>query len=73
MSEDEKNTLAEKIKSAILNSSEDFLLMKKRLGQDIVAQIDGKIVTLPPDYFLEKRKNKQTDSESSDPVSKKPL
>ncbi len=73
MSEDEKTILAEKIKSAILNSSEDFLLMKKRLGQDIVTQIDGKIVTLSADYFLEKKKRSQPDPRKSGPVSKKPL
>ena len=56
MSDEEKNILAEKIKSAILNSSTDFLKMKKRLGQKIVTQIDGKIVTLSPDYFLKKQK-----------------
>lgn len=56
MSEEEINVLAEKIKNAILNSEEDFLKMKKKLGQKIVTQIDGKIVTLSPDYFLKKLK-----------------
>lgn len=56
MSEEEINVLAEKIKNAILNSEEDFLKMKKRLGQKIVTQIDGKIVTHSPDYFLKKLK-----------------
>jgi hypothetical protein len=56
MSEAEINLLADKIKNAILNSEEDFLKMKKRLGQKIVTQIDGKIVTRSPDYFLKKQK-----------------
>jgi len=60
MSEDDKTILAEKIKSAILNSSEDFLKMKKKLGQKIVTQIDGKIVTRTPDYFLRKMKEKKS-------------
>jgi hypothetical protein len=56
MSEAEINQLADKIKNAILNSEEDFLKMKKRLGQKIVAQIDGEILTRTPDYFLRKMK-----------------
>jgi len=59
MSEEEINTLAEKIKTAVLNSEEDFLKMKKRFGQKIVTQIDGKIVTRTPDYFLKKLKEKK--------------
>lgn len=59
MSEKEIHTLAEKIKIAVLSSEEDFLKMKKRLGQKIVAQIDGKIVTRTPDYFLRKMKEKK--------------
>ena len=51
MSEEEINSLAEKIKTAVLNSVEDFLKMKKRLGHKIVTQIDGKIVTRTPDFF----------------------
>ena len=50
MSEEEINQLAEKIKIAVLTSEEDFLKMKKRLGQ--------KIVTRTPDYFLRKTKEK---------------
>ena len=60
MSESEINILAEKIKNAILSSEEDFLKMKKRLGQKIVTQIDGKIVTRTPDYFLRKMKEKKS-------------
>lgn len=56
MSEAEINLLADKIKNAVLNSEEGFLKMKKRLGQKVVAQIDGKIVTRTPDYFLRKLK-----------------
>ncbi len=59
MSEEEINSLAEKIKTAVLNSEEDFLKMKKRLGHKIVTQIDGKIVTRTPDYFLRKMKEKK--------------
>ena len=59
MSLEEKKILKEKLKSAILNSGEDFLKMKKRLGQTIVTQIDGKIVTRTPDYFLRKMKKKK--------------
>ena len=59
MSEEEINSLAEKIKTAVLNSEEDFLKMKKRLGQKIVTQINGKIVTRTPDYFLRKMKAKK--------------
>ncbi len=57
---EEKEILKEKLKSAILNSGEDFLKMKKRLGQKIVTQIDGKIVTLSPEYFLKKMKEKKS-------------
>lgn len=60
MSKEEINVLADKIKNAILNSEEDFLKMKKRLRQKIVTQIDGKIVTLSPDYFLRKLKSKKS-------------
>lgn len=60
MSESEINILAEKIKNAVLSSEEDFLKMKKRLGQKIVTQIDGKIVTRTPDYFLRKMKEKKS-------------
>lgn len=60
MSVDEKEEFKNKLKSAILNSSEDFLKMKKRLGQKIVTQIDGKIVTRNPDYFLKKLKEKKS-------------
>lgn len=56
MSTEEKEIFKEKLKSAILNSSTDFLKMKKKLGQKIVTQIDGKIVTRSPDYFLKKQK-----------------
>lgn len=56
MSDAEINELADKIKNAILNSEEEFLKMKKRLGQKVVTQIDGKIVTRTPDYFLLKLK-----------------
>lgn len=59
MSEEEINSLAEKIKTAVLNSEEDFLKMKKRLGHKIVTQIDGKIVTRTPDFFLRKMKEKK--------------
>lgn len=60
MNLEEKEIFKEKLKSAILNSSTDFLKMKKRLGQKIVTQIDGKIVTRTPDYFLRKMKEKKT-------------
>jgi hypothetical protein len=60
MSLEEKKILKEKLKSAILNSGKDFLKMKKRLGQTIVTQIDGKIVTRTPDYFLRKLKEKKS-------------
>lgn len=63
MSEEEINALAEKIKTAVLNSEEDFLKMKKRLGQKIVTQIDGKIVTRTPDYFLRKMKEKKANGQ----------
>ena len=56
MSDAEINELADKIKNAILNSEEEFLKMKKRLGQKVVTQIDVKIVTRTPDYFLLKLK-----------------
>lgn len=56
MSTEEKEIFKEKLKSAILNSSTDFLKMKKKLGQKIVTQIDGKIITRSPDYFLKKLK-----------------
>lgn len=59
MSTEEKEILKENLKSAILNSGEDFLKMKKRLGQKIVTQIDGKIVTRTLDYFLRKMKEKK--------------
>ncbi|KPQ17042.1 MAG: hypothetical protein HLUCCX10_07045 [Algoriphagus marincola HL-49] len=59
MSSEEKEVLKEKLKSAILNSGEDFLKMKKKLKQNIVVQIDGKIVTRTPDYFLRKRKKEE--------------
>lgn len=60
MSEEEINQLAEKIKTAVLSSEEDFLKMKKRLGQKIVTQIDGRIVTRSPEYFLKKMKEKKS-------------
>lgn len=60
MSTEEKEKLKTQLKSAILGSAEDFLKMKKRLGQKIVAQIDGKIVTRTPDYFLRKMKEKKS-------------
>jgi len=60
MSESEINILAEKIKNAVLSSEEDFLKMKKKLGQKIVTQVDGKIVTRTPDYFLKKMKEKKS-------------
>ena len=60
MSTEEKEIFKEKLKSAILNSSLEFLKMKKRLGQKIVTQIDGKIVTRTPDYFLRKMKEKKS-------------
>lgn len=60
MSTEEKEILKEKLKSAILNSGEDFLKLKKRLGQKIVTQIDGKIVTRTPDYFLRKMKERKS-------------
>ncbi|MFC3416935.1 hypothetical protein [Algoriphagus hitonicola] len=60
MSSEEKEKLKVELKSAILNSAEDFLTMKKRLGQKIVAQIDGKIVTRTPEYFLRKMKEKKS-------------
>lgn len=60
MSTEEKELFKEKLKAAILNSSLDFLIMKKRLGQKVVAQIDGKIVTRTPDYFLRKMKEKKS-------------
>jgi hypothetical protein len=56
MSNEEKEVFKAKLKSAILDSSADFLKMKKKLGQKIVTQIDGKIVTRSPDYFLKKLK-----------------
>lgn len=56
MNTEEQEKFKEKLKSAILNSSTDFLKMKKKLGQKIVTQIDGKIVTRTPDYFLRKLK-----------------
>jgi hypothetical protein len=64
MSEEEINQLTEKIKTAVLSSEEDFLKMKKRLGQKIVTQIDGKIVTRTPDYFLRKMKEKKAGGQS---------
>jgi hypothetical protein len=64
MSAEEKEILKEKLKSAILNSGKDFLNMKKRLGQKIVTQIDGKIVTRTPDYFLRKMKEKKAGEQS---------
>lgn len=69
MSEAEVNILADKIKNAVLNSEEDFLKMKKRLGQKVVAQIDGKIVIRTPDYFLRKMKEKKS-SEIPSPTFK---
>lgn len=56
MTAEEKEIFKTKLKSAILDSSTDFLKMKKKLGQKIVTQIDGKIVTRSPDYFLRKLK-----------------
>ncbi len=56
MNTEGKEIFKEKLKSAILNSSTDFLEMKKKLGQKIVTQIDGKIVTRTPDYFFEEIK-----------------
>jgi hypothetical protein len=56
MSESEINLLAEKIKNAVLSSEVDFLKMKKKLGQKIVTQIDGKVVVRTPEYFLKKLK-----------------
>jgi hypothetical protein len=64
MSEEEIDQLTEKIKTAVLSSEEDFLKMKKRLGQKIVTQIDGKIVTRTPDYFLRKMKEKKAGGQS---------
>lgn len=54
MTTEEKEIFKAKLKSAILDSPTDFLRMKKKLGQKIVTQIDGKIVTRSPDYFFEK-------------------
>ncbi len=60
MNSKEIEILKEKLKSAILDSGEGFLKMKKRLGQKVVAQIDGKIVTRSADYFLKKMKEKKS-------------
>ncbi len=57
MGAEEKELLKKKLKASILDSGEDFLKMKKRLGQKVVAIENGKIISASPDYFLKKQRN----------------